>query len=370
MTTGKTYYEPLTIIVGEREDGQMVRTVLERRLGVSRKLLSRLKLTDEGITLNGERVYTSVRVRAGDELSLRMEQEQSDDILPQEMPLDIVYEDPYLLVVNKPAGIVVHPTHGHYVNTLANGIVHHWLARGERVRFRPVHRLDRDTSGLVAVAKNPYVHQQLSEQMQRGTVDKRYVAFLHGAPPEGAGTVDAPIDRDPASPHVRIVTPDGYPSVTHYETLRVYAAATAAGPDDSRGAAAAVAAAVASADGLADAGAAAGAVASKVALRLETGRTHQIRVHMQHLGCPLIGDEMYRSAARDALPGTAEADAAAGRQALHAERLGFAHPVTGERMTLEAALPADLAALERMLEQRGHSNSSTIPHDRDGGTAT
>ena len=155
------YYEPLIIKVTAEDDGKMVRKVLEQRLGVSRKLLSRVKVTEQGITVNGERVYTNDRLKEGDRLEVRMEQEQSNDILAQPLPLDIVYEDRDLLIVNKPPGIVVHPTHGHYTGTIANAAVYHWRELGEKVRFRPVHRLDEDTSGLVAIAKNPYIHQQL-----------------------------------------------------------------------------------------------------------------------------------------------------------------------------------------------------------------
>jgi 23S rRNA pseudouridine1911/1915/1917 synthase len=280
--------------------------------------LSRLKLTEEGLTLNGQRVYTTMRVKTGDVISLRMEQEYSEDILPQPMPLDILYEDPFLLIVNKAAGIIVHPTHGHYVNTLANGIVHHWRELGETVRFRPVHRLDQDTSGIVAVAKNPYIHQQLSEQMQRGDVEKSYIAYVHSVPIQAKGTIDAPIDRNPESPHVRIVTPTGCRSVTHYALVTSYG----------------------------------GGKAAKVRLLLETGRTHQIRVHMQHIGCPLIGDGMYRDAALDKLDHVRLADGIAGRQALHAEMLGFTHPATGDRVRFHAGLPADLKALEDWLDTR------------------
>ncbi|AJY73636.1 RluA family pseudouridine synthase [Paenibacillus beijingensis] len=332
----ESYYEPLTVTITESEQGRMVRTVLEKRLGVSRKLLSRLKLTEEGITLNGKRVYTSERVNAGDLLAIRMERETSDDILPQKMELDIVFEDDHLLVVNKPAGIVVHPTHGHYTGTLANGVVHHWKEKGEQVRFRPVHRLDEHTSGLVAIAKNPYVHQQLSEQHGDGTIEKRYLAFVYGTPQSGeavadvdsaneprqpdaeagtvSGTINGPIDRDPVSPHVRIVTPDGYPSVTHYETVRIFGAGEA----------------------------------SQVRLRLETGRTHQIRVHMKHIGCPLIGDPMYGAQPDRLHP---QWEAAAGRQALHAELLAFTHPITRERISFKAELPPDLQQLVKLLEQ-------------------
>ncbi|GBF74771.1 hypothetical protein PA598K_03138 [Paenibacillus sp. 598K] len=309
------YYPPLSYTVAPEDDGMKVGTVLERRLGVSRKLMSRLKLTEQGIRLNGVRVYTSVKVKVGDIVTCAMEQESSDDILPEPMALDILYEDEHLLILNKAAGVIVHPTHGHYTGTLANGVVHYWLERGERYRFRPVHRLDQDTSGVVAVAKNPYVHQQLSLQMQRDEIDKRYCAFVEGAPSISVGTVDAPIDRDPAQPHVRIVTPQGYPSVTHYETVRTYAAG-----------------------------------ASLVRLRLETGRTHQIRVHMKHIGCPLLGDPMYGGLGTEADARLAAFGAELGRQALHAERLAFRHPWTGEPMTFAAPLPEDLRQLERRLE--------------------
>jgi len=307
------YYRPLSVAVTEREDGMQVRTVLERRLGVSRKLLSRLKLTELGLTVNGKRVYTSDVVRTGDVVTMRMEKEASDDILPEPMPLDVVFEDEDVLIVNKPPGLIVHPTHGHYTGTLANGVVHYWRERGETVRFRPIHRLDEYTSGLVVIAKTPYIHQQLSEQLQADQVDKRYLAFVHNKPQPVSGTIDGPIDRDPERPHLRIVTPDGYPSTTHYETVAVYG------------------------DG----------EASCVRLKLETGRTHQIRVHMKSIGCPLIGDDMYGPEA-----GPRQADAMMeGRQALHAESIAFTHPITRERMKWTAALPDDLRRLEHFLQE-------------------
>ncbi|EFM11618.1 pseudouridine synthase, RluA family [Paenibacillus curdlanolyticus YK9] len=309
------YYKPLTVTVEERDHGQQVRTVLERRLGVSRKLLSRVKLTELGLTVNGKRVYTSDRVSTGDLLQVRMEKERSDDILPEPIPIEVVFEDDDLLIVNKPAGIIVHPTHGHYTGTLANGVVHYWQERGEIVRFRPIHRLDEHTSGLVVIAKTPYVHQQLSEQLQAGTIEKRYLAFVYGKPEPSEGTVNEPIDRDPERPHIRIVTPEGYPSVTHYETIAQYNEGTA----------------------------------SCVRLNLETGRTHQIRVHMKFLGCPLIGDDMY---GRE--EGHGPADEKARRQALHAESIAFTHPMTAERMTWKAPLPEDLQQLAHFLGGSGY----------------
>jgi len=311
------YYRPLVAIVSEAEHGMTVRRVLERQLGVSRKLLSQVKQTEHGLTVNEIRAYTTAPVASGDVIRVRMEREISEDILPQPIPVQIVFEDEDLLIVNKPAGMIVHPTHGHYTGTLANGIVYHWQAAEEKVRFRPVHRLDEETSGLVAIAKTSYVHQQLSEQMQANGILKLYRAYVYGCPMPAAGTVDAPIDRDPDQPHVRIVTPEGYPSVTHYESIAKYSSSP------SKPAAAAV------------------------RLKLETGRTHQIRVHMKHIGCPLIGDKMYGSE-----QGVVEKwEDAVGRQALHAEILGFTHPITKQWMEWRADLPSELEELERNLSE-------------------
>lgn len=309
MTADTHYYDPIRYVVPPEDNGLLLKTVLQRRLGMSRKLLSRLKLTERGITVNGERRYTTVKLAAGDVVEVRMETEESGDILPQDLPLDILYEDEHLLVVNKEAGMIVHPTHGHYVNTVANAVVHYWRERGETHRFRPVHRLDQETSGVLCIAKNPYAHQQISEQMQAGTVTKQYCAIVHGVVAADRGTVDGPIDRDPEQPHVRIVTPSGYSAVTHYEVLARYPRHTF------------------------------------VQLRLETGRTHQIRVHMQHLGHPLVGDKMYGPQDGPALPPPFP------RQALHAMKLGFEHPAAKRRLQIEAPLPADMQELVRAVRQ-------------------
>nr|MBC9203165.1 RluA family pseudouridine synthase [Paenibacillus sp. PL91] len=317
-TLDTLYYPPLVAIVSEAEQGKQVRTVLERQLGVSRKLLSQVKLTEHGLTVNGIRAYTTAPVAAGDIIRVRMEREISEDILPQPIPIQIVFEDDDLLIINKPAGMIVHPTHGHYTGTLANGVVYHWQQKGERVRFRPVHRLDEETSGLVAIAKTSYVHQQLSEQMQANGFLKLYRAYVYGSPAPAKGTVDAPIDRNPEQPHIRIVTPEGYPSVTHYETISSFSS---------------------------DEGS---ILAAAVRLKLETGRTHQIRVHMKHIGCPLIGDKMYGQG-----HGAVEDwENAAGRQALHAEILGFTHPITKQWMEWQAALPPELLLLEQSLPNK------------------
>lgn len=312
------YYRPITYTVSAAEDGWMLKNLLQRKLGVSRKLTSRLKLTEQGIMLNGRRVYISERVKTGDQVAIRLEQETSEDILPQPLLFEILFEDEALLIVNKEPGVIVHPTHGHYTDTLANGVVHYWQERGERYRFRPVHRLDQETSGVLAIAKNAYVHQHISEQMTAGKVLKVYTALVHGKPAAPEGRIDGPIDRDPLEPHRRIVVDSGYPALTFYRVQECWAHGAA------------------------------------VEIRLGTGRTHQIRVHMSWLGHPLIGDRMYGAPLIDKLAG-AEREAAlrleAGisRQALHAERLGFVHPLTGREVEFTAPLPEDMARLKEKL---------------------
>lgn len=299
-----SYYKPITYVVPPEDEGMVLRTVLQSRMAVSRTLMSRLKLTEQGIMVNGERVYINLHVRAGDVVQVRMEEERSDDIMPQDLSIEIMHEDDELIIVNKEAGMIVHPTHGHYINTVANAIVHHWQEQGVNHRFRPIHRLDQETSGVLAIAKNPYVHQHISEQMIRNEVTKEYLALVYGVMAEDHGTVNEPIDRDPEQPHMRIVTPDGYSSVTHFRVEQRYSNATL------------------------------------VRLRLETGRTHQIRVHMKHLGHPLVGDKMYVLDDTDSLP--QQLVDLMPRQALHHVTMGFVHPITNEKLEFHAELPADM----------------------------
>lgn len=302
------YYEPIVYIVPPEEDGWLLKTILQKRLLISRALLSRLKLTEQGIMVNGERKYISVHVCSGDRVEIRMEQESSEDILPQELPVDVIAEDTHLLIVNKAAGLIVHPTHGHYINTLANAVVYYWQQQGQSYRFRPIHRLDQETSGVLAIAKNPYVHHLISEQMQQQLVDKEYIAIVHGIVAGDSGTVNAPIDRNPDSPHERIVIASGYSAITHFQVVQRFERAQA----------------------------------TMVRLKLETGRTHQIRVHMKHIGHPLIGDKMYGL--------QAELDCRISRHALHAEKLGFVHPAFQKKIEYEAPMPEDMIQLIQTLK--------------------
>jgi 23S rRNA pseudouridine1911/1915/1917 synthase len=298
-------------VVPQEADGWLLKAILQRKMSLSRRLLSQLKKTEQGITVNGERRYTNTRVQAGDRVEVRMAEEESEDILPEPIDFKVLYEDNYLLIVDKAAGIIVHPTHGHYTGTLANGIVHYWRERGENVRFRPVHRLDQETSGVLCVAKNPFVHQQISAQMIAGRTKKDYLALVHGRVELERGSVEAPIGRDSHDPHLRTIVEEaagGSPALTHYEVVRRF-----------------------SAD------------ATLVRLRLATGRTHQIRVHMRHIGHPLVCDKLYA-------PEFVDSPLQLERQALHAARLAFEHPGTGEWREFVAPLPEDMAELIQRLE--------------------
>jgi 23S rRNA pseudouridine1911/1915/1917 synthase len=300
-------HNPFVYVVPPKDDGILLRTVLRDRMGLSRTLVVKLKREERGILLNGDRAFVSAIVRAGDRVEVRLPEETAGDIAPESVPFDILHEDEHLLIVNKPAGIVVHPTHGHYSGTLANGVIRHWLEKGVSARFRPVHRLDQYTSGVLAIAKNAYVHQQIAGQMKKNRVEKSYVAIVHGRPDPPSGTVDAPIGRSDDEPHMRIVRPDGAPAVTRYETAETWESA------------------------------------ALVRVQPVTGRTHQIRVHMRHIGHPIVGDPLY--AAEFPVPPVI----AEGRHALHAESLAFVHPATGERVCFHAPLPEDLVRLRNLL---------------------
>ncbi|WP_443146841.1 RluA family pseudouridine synthase [Paenibacillus sp. OSY-SE] len=316
----------LTYVVPEEEAGIQLRTVLRSRLNLSRRLLTRLKTVERAITVNGMERYNDRpltvrdRLSGGDVVHVQIAEETVDYIEPEPIPVDVVYEDDDILVVNKPAGLVVHPTKGYPNGTLANGVVHYWRLKGEQTRFRPANRLDQETSGLLIVAKHGHAHHQLSDQMQNDEVWKQYEAFVYGVPTLREGTVHAPIDRDKEQPHLRVVTPDGYDSITHYDVLETY-----------------------------------NGEAARISCRLETGRTHQIRVHMQHLGCPLLGDKFYASNELARTPFLQAAIAPLSRHALHASELRFLHPMTGVPLQFTAKLPPELEQLRERLRQGSES---------------
>ena len=290
----------LSLTVTAQQEGLSVDTLLRKVLCLSGTSVKRAKRAPGGITLDGESVYVTVRVRPGQVLSVLVGDTEPDDtVVPAPGPLSIVFEDDDLLLLNKPAGIAVHPSPDHFDDTLGNFVVHYYRTSGQTVRFRPVNRLDRGTSGLMCVAKHAHAHELLKEQLHTPDFRRVYLAICEGRPPEPEGVVDAPIGRAEGSILRREVRPDGAPARTHSQVLMEHQGR------------------------------------SLVRLALDTGRTHQIRVHMAHLGCPLTGDFLY---------GT-EDPALIGRTALHSAALGLTHPVTGEALTWTAPLPPDMARL-------------------------
>lgn len=294
------------------DESLYIREILQRRLKFSSRLMRKLKVHEGGLLLDGSPVRMKDRGVSGQLLSVRYPEETSY-FEPEDIPLDVPYEDEDLLVVNKAPGIVVHPTKGYQNGTLANALVFRMNQQGVSYKPRFVNRLDRDTSGLVIVGKNSHTQDFLMHRMEENLVEKTYIAIVHGIAgfPGECGTVDEPIDKDPDHVARRHVTPDGYPSVTHYEVLATSDFDAGQG-GSCRG-------------------------YSLLRLRLETGRTHQIRVHMTYKGHPLVGDELYGQ-----LYGYAEVPVWMPRQALHAVHLHFDHPSEEKTVDVTAALPGDM----------------------------
>ncbi|MDE7262776.1 MAG: RluA family pseudouridine synthase [Oscillospiraceae bacterium] len=291
----------LELTVTPAQSGRDVRSLLKRELGLSTSLTGRLKRTETGLTVNGQRVFTNYILQPGDRLAVDLDAaEKPTGIAPIPMELDIPYEDEHLLVVSKSAPLACIPSSlAPGEPTLAAGLMHH-LGDGASVHL--VNRLDRGTTGLLAAAKNAWVHDRLRRQLHTGDFRRTYLAVCVGAPDPEKGTVTLPIGRAPGSAIRRQVDPAGQAAVTDYRVL------------EERG-------------GFA-----------LVELTPRTGRTHQIRVHMAALGCPLAGDWLYGTEDR----------ALIGRPALHAARLELTHPVTGQALRFTAPLPEDI---KHLLEQ-------------------
>jgi 23S rRNA pseudouridine1911/1915/1917 synthase len=317
---------------GERLDRFLAREIP----GLSRTRLKGLVLEGR-VSLAGEVVDDPGRkLASGDEIIVDVPPPAPAEPEGEAIPLEVVYEDADLLVIDKPAGLVVHPAAGHDSGTLVNALIAHCgdslSGIGGVKRPGIVHRLDKDTTGLMVVAKSDRAHKRLADQFadhgRTGPLERAYRAIVWGVPARKHGTVDAPLDRSTRHRDRMAVVPAGRgrEAITHYEVDEVFA-----GADGSP-------------------------VASLVTCRLETGRTHQIRVHMAHLGHPLLGDPVYGSGFRTKaalLPTEArEAVEAFPRQALHAAVLGFEHPATGEVLSFESELPPDIAALLNRLRSR------------------
>ncbi len=253
-------------------------------------------IKDDVVTVNGKAVKGNYKVKEEDEITVTIPEPEELDIQPEDLNLEIYYEDADVLVVNKPRGMVVHPAPGHTSGTLVNGLMHHCTdLSGINGVMRPgiVHRIDKDTSGLLMVAKNDMAHESLVNQLVAKTVTRRYKAIVHGVIPHDKGTIDAPIARDKKERQSMTVDENGKNAVTHFQVLERFKDFTL------------------------------------VECRLETGRTHQIRVHMKYIGYPLAGDPKYGPKKTLDMNG----------QALHAGILGFDHPRTGEYIQFEAPIP-------------------------------
>ena len=287
------------IIISENEAGQRADVGLAILLEVTRSNMQ--KLLEEGRAVKGSKVLKSnYKLKAGDEIIVTLPEPQPLDVQPENIPLDIIYEDEDVVVVNKPRGMVVHPAAGNYSGTLVNALLYHCKnLSGINGVIRPgiVHRLDKDTSGIMICAKNDAAHVSLSQQIQAKTAQRTYLAVVRGNIKTDSGTIETLIARDKNDrKKMAVVNEDGREAVTDYEVLERYGKFTV------------------------------------VRCRLRTGRTHQIRVHMEHLGYPLVGDPKYSPMKTCfGIQG----------QALHSHTLEFAHPRTGERMCFEAPFPED-----------------------------
>jgi 23S rRNA pseudouridine1911/1915/1917 synthase len=263
----------------------------------SRQEAQRL-LAAGGVTVDGTVRPQSYKVAGGEELEFKPPVHADPELVAEDVPLRIAWEDEHLLVVDKPAGVVVHPGAGQGSGTLAHGLVAHGAAGGDAERPGIVHRLDRDTSGLLVVARSEEAHRRLQKLVRRRALERTYLALVRGEPRSWRGTIDAPIGRDRSEPTKQSLDTDTpRPAVTHFEVERLLGRN------------------------------------ALLRVRLETGRTHQIRVHLAAIDLPVVGDTVY--GVRE--PGLR-------RQFLHATRLAFPHPFSGERVQVESPLPADLAA--------------------------
>ncbi len=282
-------------------------------------------IEDEDVLVNGKPAKASYKLRAGDEIEVELTTPPAATFTPEDIPLEIIFEDDSLIVVNKPAGLVVHPAAGIHSGTLANALAYHFQklsTRAGAVRPGIVHRLDKDTSGLMVVAKNETTHENLADQFRAREVFKSYVALVHGVVKQQSGRIEQPIARDPRTRIRMAVVRAGRGALSLYKVRRSFKSFT-----------------------LLD-------------VELKTGRTHQIRVHLSWLKHPVVGDEVY-GGGRDKTVQDVRLRAAIRkmhRQFLHAERLGFRHPTTGESLQFVAPLPEELARLLAELDAAAGTN--------------
>ncbi|MDO4805296.1 MAG: RluA family pseudouridine synthase [Lachnospiraceae bacterium] len=280
-----------------KDEGRPVRDIILYRWGMVHHDVARAKYdTQNGITVNGEVSFVNRKLRKGDVLRVILTDFPPENIIPEEHPIEVAYEDWDIICLNKPAGVVVHPSHGHYSDSLANYLAFYFQMKGEPHEIRTVGRLDKDTSGLVLFAKSRTMAAHMTTQADKGIHTKTYYALAEGEFAERSGRIEAPIEREFAGARKRVAREGGDYALTEYEVIRQY-------------------------EGYAF-----------LRVRIATGRTHQIRVHMSHIGHPLLGDSIYNEGRGSAGPN---------RAALHAGEIAFHQPFTGEDIRLRARLPDD-----------------------------
>lgn len=293
MTDRKFIYS-----VTANDEKLLVKGLLKRRLGFSSRLLRKMKNLG-GVYKNDLPAKMNASLAIGDIVSISFPEEKSE-FVPQDISITVAYEDEDLLLINKQPGIVVHPTKGHPTGTIANGLMRYMETSSQSFKIRFVNRLDMDTSGLVIVAKNSFCQDELSRQMSADTVVKKYVAVVKGIIEMESGTIDLPIGKATEGDVMRMVHSEGMASITHYKVLERFKKGY-----------------------------------TLVEIKLDTGRTHQIRVHMAHIGHPIVGDNLYGS----------EEIMLIERHALHAKSLSFRHPVKGHTVSVNTDIPDDMINL-------------------------
>lgn len=275
---------------------QSINQILKQKFKISARLQHKL-ITSKQIFLNGNQADSRIAPQINDAITVNLDfNEESENIIPTPIPLNIIYEDEALLILDKPAGIAVHPSISHYTDSLANGVKYYFDTIGLKRKIRPVNRLDLNTSGLIVFAKNEYVQECLIQQMQTNEFKKEYLAIVHGIFENVQGTINLPIARKENSIIERCISENGQEAITHYEVLKT--------SND----------------------------LSLIHCILQTGRTHQIRAHMSAIGHPLVGDTLYGPNFSDSIT----------RQALHSYKISFIHPISHQIVSFTSELPDDI----------------------------